>query len=358
MRLLVTGGCGFIGSNFVRHVLSARPGWRIVVLDALTYAGNPDNLRDLEGDRRYEFVKGSIVDEKLVDRLAGRGFDAVLNFAAESHVDRSLYGPVEFARTNVQGTVVLLEAVRRRGIKRFVQISTDEVYGSLPAGGLFTEESPLRPGNPYSASKAAADLMVEAFVRTFGIDAVITRSSNNYGPYQHPEKFIPLFITSAMEGRECPIYGDGMQVRDWLHVEDNCSGVLAALERGRAGGIYNLGGGNERTNLDVARSIMRLVGRPEALIRPVADRPGHDRRYALDASKARRELGWAPVVPFEKGLKETVDWYSANGRWVARAKSGEYRRHYERHYGRALAGAPGRKGCRAAGRPAGRALER
>ena len=333
MRLLVTGGCGFIGSNFIRHLLGDRPEARVVNLDALTYAGNPENLSDLEGDRRYRFVKGSIADEGLVDRLAGEGIDTILNFAAESHVDRSLYGPVEFVRTNVQGTAVLLEAARRHGVRRFVQISTDEVYGSLPAEGTFSEEAPLRPNNPYAATKAAADLMVRSFVRSFGLEAVITRSSNNYGPYQHPEKFIPLFATNALEGRECPLYGDGLQVRDWIHVKDHCRGILAALERGRAGEVYNLGGGNERANLEVARAILRLVGAPESLLRPVPDRPGHDRRYALDSSKARSELGWAPLVPFERGLAETVEWYRSHADWVARVKSGAYREYYRRQYG-------------------------
>jgi dTDP-glucose 4,6-dehydratase len=337
MRLLVTGGCGFIGSNFVRLVLSTRPEARVVNVDALTYAGNPENLADLEGEPRYRFEKGSIADEALVDRLAGEGVDAILNFAAESHVDRSLHGPAEFVRTNVQGTAVLLEAARRRGVRRFLQVSTDEVYGSLPPEGIFTETTPLHPNNPYSATKAAADLMVGAYVRTFGIEAVITRSSNNYGPFQYPEKFIPLFATNAMEEKECPLYGDGLHVRDWLHVEDNCCGILAALEKGRPGEVYNLGGGNERPNLDVARAILRLAGRPDSLLRPVPDRPGHDRRYALDSSKARRELGWAPQVPFEKGLEEAVAWYRDHPRWVERVKSGEYRKYYERHYGSALA---------------------
>jgi dTDP-glucose 4,6-dehydratase len=337
MRLLVTGGCGFIGSNFVRLVLATRPGVRVVNLDALTYAGNPENLADLEKEPRYRFRKGSIADADLVDRLAGEGVDAVVNFAAESHVDRSLHGPAEFVRTNVEGTAVLLEAARRRKVRRFLQVSTDEVYGSLPPEGVFTETTPLHPNNPYSATKAAADLMVAAYARTFGVDTVITRSSNNYGPYQYPEKFIPLFVTNALDGKECPIYGDGLHVRDWLHVEDNCRGILAALEKGRPGEVYNLGGGNERPNLDVARALLKLAGRPESLLRPVPDRPGHDRRYALDSSKARRELGWAPEVPFEKGLEAVVAWYRDHSPWVDRVKSGEYRKYYARHYGGALA---------------------
>jgi len=336
MKLLVTGGCGFIGSNFVRVVLAARKSARIVNLDALTYAGNPENLRDLEKDPRYEFVRASIVDEDRVDALARRGFDAIVNFAAESHVDRSLYGPQEFVRTNVQGTVTLLEAAKRHGIPRFLQVSTDEVYGSLPPEGMFTESTPLHPNNPYSSTKAAADLMVQAYAHTFGADALITRSSNNYGPYQYPEKFIPLFISNAIEGRACPLYGDGMHIRDWLHVEDNVRGILAALEKGKAGEGYNLGGGNERPNLVTARTILKLLGKPESLLEFVKDRPGHDRRYAIDCRKARRDLGWTPRVKFEKGLRDTVRWYLDHGDWVTRVRSGEYRKYYEKHYGAAL----------------------
>jgi dTDP-glucose 4,6-dehydratase len=325
MRILVTGGCGFIGSNFIRLVLSERPEVQVVNLDALTYAGNPENLSDLKAEPRYQFSKGSIVDEEIVDSLVGEGVDAILNFAAESHVDRSLYGPVEFVRTNVQGTAVLLEAARRRKVPRFVQISTDEVYGSLPPSGVFTETTPLHPNNPYSATKAAADLMVQAFVHTFGIDAVITRSSNNYGPFQYPEKFIPLFVTNALEDKACPLYGDGLNVRDWLYVEDNCRGILAALEKGHAGEIYNLGGGNERPNIEVARAILKLAGKPESLIRLVPDRPGHDRRYALDSWKACRYLDWLPQVPFEQGLAKTVEWYRTHKAWSVRAKNRDQR---------------------------------
>jgi dTDP-glucose 4,6-dehydratase len=333
MRLLVTGGCGFIGSNFIRLILSERPDVQVVNLDALTYAGNPENLQDVEGNPRYRFVHGSIVDGDLVDRLAAEGVDAVVNFAAESHVDRSLYGPVEFVRTNLQGTAALLEAARRHGVRRFVQISTDEVYGSLPPEGRFTEETPLHPNNPYAATKAAADLMAGAYAHTFGVETVITRSSNNYGPRQHPEKLIPLCIANALEDRELPVYGDGLQVRDWLYVEDHCRGVWAALERGRPGEVYNFGGGDERPNLEVVRAILRLLDKPESLIRFVQDRPGHDRRYAIDFSKARRDLGWSPRVPFEEGLAATVAWYRENPGWVARARGSEYRRYYERHYG-------------------------
>ncbi|MFN3484532.1 MAG: dTDP-glucose 4,6-dehydratase [Planctomycetota bacterium] len=333
MRLLVTGGCGFIGSNFIRFVLAERPDVRVVNLDALTYAAHPGNLEGVDRDPRYRFVHGSIVDEDRVDRLMGEGVDAVVHFAAESHVDRSLYGPVEFVRTNVQGTLTLLETARRHGVGRFVQVSTDEVYGSLPAQGRFTEETPLHPNNPYAATKAAADLMAGAYAHTFGLPVVVTRSSNNYGPRQHPEKLIPLCIANAMEDRELPVYGDGLQVRDWLYVEDHCRGILAALERGRPGEVYNFGGGDERTNLEVVRAILRRVGKPDSLIRLVQDRPGHDRRYAIDFSKARRELGWSPQVPFEEGLARTVAWYRENSGWMARARDEEYRRFYEKHYG-------------------------
>ncbi len=340
-RLLVTGGCGFIGSHFVRLALR-RPRTRLVVnLDALTYAGNPENLRDVEGDPRYRFAKGSVCDAERVDALVREGVDAIVHFAAESHVDRSLYGPVDFVRTNLEGTSVLLEAARRAGLRRFLQVSTDEVYGSLPREGRFRETTPLHPNNPYSTTKAAADLMVGAYVRTFGIDAVVTRSSNNYGPHQHPEKFIPLFISNALQDKPCPLYGDGMHVRDWLHVEDNARGIWAALAKGKGGRVYNLGGGNERPNLEVARAILRLLRKPESLVAFVQDRPGHDRRYAIDCSRARRDLGWTPRVSFERGLRDTVAWYRANPGWVERVRSGAYREYYARQYGDALRAAAG-----------------
>lgn len=333
LKLLVTGGCGFIGSNFIRWLLGVRPDVSLTNLDLLTYAGNPENLADLEQHPRYRFVRGSICDPEAVDRLA-EGVDGILHFAAESHVDRSLYGPLEFVKTNVEGTTVLLEAARRRKIRRFLLVSTDEVYGSLPDTGVFVESTPLAPSSAYSASKAGADLMTLAYRRTFGLDVVITRGSNNYGPYQYPEKFVPLFITNALEGRECPLYGDGLNVRDWLHVLDHAKGIWAAFEKGGAGEAYNLGGGNERRNLDVAKAVLAACGRPESLITFVSDRPGHDRRYALDASKALKELGWRPEVPFEKGLAETVAWFRDHADWVARVKSGEYRTYYEKHYGK------------------------
>ena len=332
MKLLVTGGCGFIGSNFIRWLLGSRPDVSCTNLDLLTYAGNPENLSDLETHPRYKFVKGSITDADLVDSLA-EGVDGILHFAAESHVDRSLYGPLEFVKTNVEGTTVLLEAARRRKIRRFVLVSTDEVYGSLPETGVFVETTPLAPSSAYSASKAGADLMTLAFHHTFGLDVVITRGSNNYGPYQYPEKFVPLFISNALEGKDCPLYGDGLNVRDWLHVLDHGKGIWAAFEKGKSGEAYNIGGGNERKNIEVAKVLLAACGQTEKLIKYVPDRPGHDRRYALDTSKAQRELGWKPEVPFEKGLQDTVRWYREHADWVARIKSGEYRKYYEKHYG-------------------------
>ena len=341
MKLLVTGGCGFIGSAFLRLALKTRRDLRVVNLDALTYAGNPENVRELRKDRRYGFVRADIADAARVDRLM-RGVDAVVHFAAESHVDRSLYGPVPFVRSNVEGTAVLLEASRRHGVSRFLHVSTDEVYGSLPESGVFTESTPLHPNNPYSATKAGADHLALAYAHTFGLPVVVTRSSNNYGPRQFPEKFIPLFVTNAIEDRPCPVYGDGLQIRDWLHVEDNARGILAALEKGRPGEVYNLGGGNERPNLEVAKSILRLLGKPESLLAFVKDRPGHDRRYALDAEKARTELGWSPELPFEEGLRATVEWYRDNPGWVARARKGAWAKHAERHYGKAILKKPAR----------------
>lgn len=316
MRTLVTGCCGFIGSNFVRTVLESRKDWEVLNLDLLTYAGNLENLRDVEGDARYQFRKGDIADVAFVHK-AIQEFrpDAILNFAAESHVDRSIEDPAAFVRTNVVGTQELLSAARKFKVPRFVQVSTDEVYGSLGESGYFTETTPLHPNSPYAASKASADLLVLASHHTFGQDVVITRCSNNYGPYQFPEKLIPLMITNAMEDKPLPVYGDGKNVRDWIHVRDHCTGVLAALERGKAGEIYNFGGENEWQNLDLVKTLLKTLGKPESLIQFVADRPGHDRRYAIDCSKAKRELGWRPSVDFKTGLAETVEWYKSNRHW-------------------------------------------
>lgn len=329
--LLVTGGAGFIGSNFIRYLLREYPGYRVVNLDKLTYAGNLENLRDLEGNPRYHFVRGDIADRRLVDGLCA-GVQAIVNFAAESHVDRSIEDPGVFLKTNVEGTQVLLEGARKHAVGRFIQVSTDEVYGSLGPTGYFTEETPLAPNSPYSASKAAADLLVRAYHETYGLPAMITRCSNNYGPYQFPEKLIPLFVTNALEDKPLPLYGDGLNVRDWIHVEDHCRALDLVLHRGRPGEVYNIGGGNECTNLEITRGILEVLGKPESLVTFVADRPGHDRRYAIDASKIRRELGWEPRIPFAEGLRATVRWYVENRAWWEKIKSGEYLDYYERMY--------------------------
>ena len=337
MRLLVTGGCGFIGTSFVRLVLAERPEAIVVNLDKLTYAGNPANLADIStehGGTRYHFVHGDIADISLIRTLlADHRIDAVVNFAAETHVDRSISDPAPFITTNVMGTQMLLQAAREVGIARFVHISTDEVYGTLGPDGRFSETTPLAPNSPYSASKAGADLLVRAFHETYGMDTVITRCSNNYGPYQFPEKLIPLMIRLARNNEPLPVYGDGLQVRDWIHVSDHCRGVLLALEKGKPGGVYNFGGAAERTNMDVVRTLLRLVGKPETLIRHVTDRPGHDRRYAMDFSVAASELGYAPRYDFERGLAETVAWYEANGAWLESVMSGAYREFMQRWYG-------------------------
>jgi dTDP-glucose 4,6-dehydratase len=326
-RILVTGGCGFIGANFVRLELESDPGISITNLDALTYAGNPDNLADLEGHARYRFVKGDIADRAFVLELVAEGkFDAIVNFAAESHVDRSISDATPFLRTNVLGTQCLLDAARGARVPRYVQVSTDEVYGTLaPDDPAFTETTPLAPNSPYAASKAGADFLVRAAHHTHGLETVITRCSNNYGPYQFPEKLIPLFITNALADIPLPVYGDGMQVRDWIHVRDHCRGVDAALRRGRPGEVYNFGGRSERYNMDVTRAVLKLTGKPDTLIRHVTDRPGHDRRYAVNCAKAEAELGWSQTVTFEQGLADTVAWYKSNTRWIERVRSGAYR---------------------------------
>jgi dTDP-glucose 4,6-dehydratase len=331
--LLVTGGCGFIGSNFVRHILAADPGVSVVNFDALTYAGNLANLADVASNPRYRFVKGDVTDREAVRAAMRLGVTDVLHFAAESHVDRSIQDSGPFVRTNVLGTQVLLDAAREFGVSRYVQVSTDEVYGTLGPTGLFREDTPLAPNSPYSASKAAGDLLARSYFETFKLPVVTTRCSNNYGPYHFPEKLIPLFITNLMSDQPVPVYGDGMQVRDWIHVLDHCRGVEAAWRRGTPGEVYNFGGECEKPNIEITKTLLRLLGKPDSLIRYVADRPGHDRRYAIDCSKAKRELGWKPEVPFERGLQETIDWYRANGDWVTTIKSGEYLKYYERQYG-------------------------
>lgn len=334
MRVLITGGCGFIGSNLVRHVLRHVPEARVTNLDWLTYAGNLANLADLDGHPHYEFVRADIADRSSMRSLFRSRFDAVLHLAAESHVDRSIHDSTPFVRTNVVGTQVLLDAAKEFGVGRFVMVSTDEVYGSLGPTGLFTETTPLCPSSPYSASKAAADLLVAAYHHTYGLPALITRCSNNYGPYQFPEKLIPLFVSNLLRGEQVPVYGDGLNVRDWIHVEDHCAGIVATWLKGRPGEVYNFGGRCERTNLALTHELIQLSGRGPEAIRYVADRPGHDRRYAIDCTKAERELGWAPQVSFESGLRETFEWYRTNSRWVESVRSGDYRNYYERQYGR------------------------
>jgi len=331
MRLLVTGGAGFIGSNYVRRRLATHPADTVVVLDKLTYAGRRENLEDLP-EQRLEFAEGDISDRDAV-ASAIEGCDAVVNFAAESHVDRSIASPGEFITTDVFGAFVLLEAARDTGI-RHLQVSTDEVYGSIE-NGSFTEVSPLEPSSPYSASKAGGDLIVQAFQRTYGADALICRSSNNYGAFQHPEKLIPLCVLNALAGDPLPVYGDGKQVRNWLYVEDNCAAIDVVLERGEAGEVYNVGGPDELANIDVVRMILELTGRDESLIEHVTDRPGHDRRYSLAWTKLEA-LGWKPQVGFGEGLRRTVEWYRDNASWWEPIRSGEYREYYERQYGRAL----------------------
>ena len=333
MKLLVTGGAGFIGSGFVRLAVGA--GLEVLNLDKLTYAGNLENLEPVAADPRYRFVRGDICDAALVDALfAEYRPDALVHFAAESHVDRSIFSPQPFVDTNVKGTFTLLEAARARRLGRFLHVSTDEVYGSLEPPLEANESFPLRPSSPYAASKAGADLLALSYFVTYRLPVVVTRASNNYGPYQFPEKLIPLMIANALEGRPLPVYGDGLQVRDWLHVEDHCRALLALLEKGREGEIYNVGGNRALANLEVVKRILAATGRGEELIEHVTDRPGHDRRYALSSAKILRETGWQPRVEFGEGLARTVAWYRGNAGWVERVRSGEYRGYYERNYSR------------------------
>jgi dTDP-glucose 4,6-dehydratase len=332
LRLLVTGGAGFIGSNFIRHLLTTRGDIRIVNFDKLTYAGNAENLKDLSSDPRYDFVRGDISDPATVSDVFKHGFDALVNFAAETHVDRSIEDASPFLRTNVIGVQCLLDASRVAKLPRFVHISTDEVYGSAPRGASFTERTILDPRSPYAASKASADHFVTAYVNTYGVSAIILRCTNNYGPFQFPEKLIPLMIANAQEDKSLPIYGDGMQERDWLFVEDYCRAIVLALEGGKTGAIYNVSAGDPQPNLKIVRTILQHLGKSESLMQYVKDRPGHDRRYALDSSKIRRDLGWQPQVAFEDGIRRTIDWYRSNASWLEHARSGEYRNYYERHY--------------------------
>ena len=330
--ILVTGGAGFIGSNFVRYMLNKYADYRIIVLDALTYAGNRENLAEFEGDNRFMFIHGNIKDEKIVDNLMSN-VDAVVNFAAETHVDRSIHEAGDFIDTDIRGTFVLLEAAKKYGIERFLHISTDEVYGSADGGRSFKEDDPLMPNSPYSSSKAGADLLVRSYNITYGVPTLITRSSNNYGPYQYPEKLIPLFITNAIDDKPLPLYGDGKNIRDWIYVEDNCAGVDTVLHKGEIGRIYNIGGGNERENIFITKTILKLLSKSESLIKPVQDRPGHDRRYSIETKRVE-QLGWKPQVDLEKGLKKTVEWYVNNESWwrKIKEKQDEYKKFYEAQY--------------------------
>lgn len=332
MKLLITGGAGFIGSNFVHYMLNKYKEYSIINLDALTYAGNLETLKKIENEPNYRFVHGDITDSDIIETIFNDGIDVVVNFAAESHVDRSITDPGIFVKTNVQGTQVLLDAAKKYGVKKYVQVSTDEVYGTLGDSGYFTEETALAPNSPYSASKAGADLLVQAYHETFGLPVNITRCSNNYGPYHFPEKLIPLMILNALNDKPLPIYGDGLNVRDWLHVEDHCSAIDLVVHKGVNGEVYNVGGHNERTNIDVVKTILSHLNKPESLIKFVEDRLGHDRRYAIDATKLRTELGWEPKYIFETGLEQTIDWYLNNRSWWENILSGDYQSYYKNQY--------------------------
>ncbi|MBP7653769.1 dTDP-glucose 4,6-dehydratase [Candidatus Dependentiae bacterium] len=330
-NILVTGGAGFIGSNFIRILLSERDDVKVINFDKLTYAGNPENLKDVENDSRYKFVLGDICDYVKVQETIGRyKIDTIVNFAAESHVDRSIMGAVDFIKTDVEGVYVLLECVRNTGIEKFIQISTDEVYGSVEKG-YSKETDTLMPRNPYSASKAGGDRLAYSFYATYGMPVIITRASNNYGPYQYPEKLIPLFVTNAMENKNVPLYGDGLNIRDWLYVEDHCRAILFLLDKGKNGEIYNIGGGNLHTNIEITKLILKLAGKTESLISPVKDRLGHDRRYALDSSKLEM-IGWKPLMSFEEGIEKTVKWYIDNKEWWMKLKNKDFDNYYKKQY--------------------------
>mgnify|MGYP001306828828 FL=1 len=333
MLVLVTGGAGFIGSNYIHYTLGHYEDVSIINVDALTYAGNLHNLQAVDRSERYRFVRADITDRAALEPLFAEGLDAVVHFAAESHVDRSIAQPDLFVRTNVLGTQTLLELARQYGVGKFVHVSTDEVYGTLGEEGLFTETTRLEPNSPYSASKAGSDLLVRAYHETYGLPVNITRCSNNYGPYQFPEKLIPLMLQQAMDDQPLPVYGDGLNIRDWLYVEDHCSAIDLVLRKGRNGEVYNIGGRNERTNLQVVRTILTELGKPESLITYVEDRLGHDRRYAIDADKIRNELGWTPKHDYESGIRETIRWYQANKQWLDDVRSGSYRAYYDTRYG-------------------------
>ncbi|MEK5250029.1 dTDP-glucose 4,6-dehydratase [Bacillus sp. FSL R9-9530] len=337
MKVLVTGGAGFIGSNFVRYMVKKYPEYNIVNLDALTYAGNLENLKDVEELSNYKFVKGDIADRQFINQLfKEEKFDYVLNFAAESHVDRSITNPDIFIQTNIQGTQVLLDAAKNAEVKKYLQVSTDEVYGTLGETGYFTEETPLASNSPYSSSKAGADLLVRAYHETFGLPVNITRCSNNYGPFHFPEKLIPLMIINALNDKQLPVYGDGLNVRDWLHVEDHCQAIDLVLHKGKNGEVYNVGGNNERTNIEIVKTILKALDKPESLIKYVTDRPGHDRRYAIDATKLREELGWSPKYNFDTGIEQTIKWYLENQDWWENIISGEYQEYFKNQYANRL----------------------
>ena len=331
-KILITGGAGFIGSNFVRYMLNSHPDYELVNLDALTYCGNLENLIGVEENPQYKFVKGDINDRDLVFKIV-EDVDYIVNFAAESHVDRSIEDPAIFIKSNVMGTQVLLDAALKKGVEKFIQISTDEVYGTLGEEGYFTEQTPLAPNSPYSASKAAADLMARAYHETFKLPLNITRCSNNYGPYQFPEKLIPLMISNALEDQPLPVYGDGKHVRDWLHVYDHCTAIDLVMHQGHDGEVYNIGGNNEKQNIEIVKLILKNLDKPESLITRVKDRKGHDRRYAIDSSKIQNELGWKPKYTFETGITETIQWYLDHQDWLQDVKSGEYQNYYEKMYG-------------------------
>ena len=331
---LVTGGAGFIGSNFIRQVLAEEADVSVVAYDALTYAGNLENLEDCLEHERFRFMRGDICDSNAVRSLLSEGIDVIVNFAAESHVDRSIMGCKDFVRTNIQGVQVLLDEARAHDVGLFLQVSTDEVYGSLGPTGKFTEESPLRPNSPYSASKAAADMLALAYHHTYRTPVIITRCSNNYGPYQFPEKLIPLFVTNLMESRKVPVYGDGLNVRDWIHVNDHSRAIRTVIRHGRNGEVYNIGGNNERSNLEITRMLLAAAGQGDEMIEFVHDRPGHDRRYAVDTTKIKQELGWEPLIAFQSGLAETAEWYCLHEDWWRRIKTGHYLEYYEMQYGR------------------------
>ncbi len=332
MKLLVTGGAGFIGTNFIRHMLNEHPNWKIINADKLTYAGNPENLADLNEYDNYSFIQGDIADYGSMEKLFQDGIDVVVNFAAESHVDRSIADAAPFINTNIAGTFVLLQLARRYGIQKHIQVSTDEVYGSLPGDGKFTEDSPLLPNNPYAASKTSADLLCRSFYTTYNLPVLITRCSNNYGPYQFPEKLIPLVITNALENKSVPVYGDGLNVRDWIYVADHCRALETVVQAGLPGEVYNIGSDNELTNLTLVKQILQFLNKPEKLITFVPDRPGHDRRYATDWTKIEVSLGWRPEYPFPDGLEHTIKWYIENPGWWKRIKSGEYMDYYRKKY--------------------------